>query len=180
MLASLWAKVAILAAVFALGFGGGSALFDHLGNVAMADEKQHEHDQETQRLRDVGIKDAATAKREQDAAHENAGLRVQYAAAVAAHAADAATRDDALRSGSIGVRVRTIPGSYHPADVSPGGTAPGADGSSSAQLDPATAADEERITNTGDDAIRQLSALQEWVDRNVRRVNAGEQPEVKP
>lgn len=182
MSADLWVRIAGAALVVLVLFGAGFGVRGHYASKEMAAEKDREHQDDLRRRKEVSDADAATAARESKAAHENSDLRAAYViVAAAASAADSRHVAD-LAAGRVGVRVRLVPGSCDATAVPVSDAASGADGAPTARLDPAVAASVERIANTGDDAIRQLTALQDWVDRNVRNANAGSQPahEVTP
>lgn len=179
--AGAWIKLVAIGLAVALIFGAGVAVRGYYAAQAMAAHVKLDDEAQQKRLRDTAKIDADTAAREAKAAHENSDQRAAYTALAAAAAASDAHRLDALRSGTTRVRIAIVPGSCGPAALPPGSTASGADGETTAQLDPAVAERVERITDTGDESIRQLSALQDWVDRNVRNVNAGQRPaEVTP
>lgn len=167
-----WAvRIAALVLLFALGAAVGFAFRAHLGDKALAAERDAEHAREVKQLQDVAKADEATALKEKEHAQVVADLRAQYATAVAEADAARRDRDAALRSGAVGVRIRVRPGSCQVAAVPPGSAASGADGGETAQLDPATAADLEGITRDGDDSIRQLDALQAWARSAVQACN---------
>lgn len=175
------AKLLAIGLAVALIFGAGFAVRGHYAATAMAAHLKVDQNDENQRIADTAKKDAETASRELKASHDNADARAAYVAEQSAHAADNARHLADLAAGRVGVRVRLVPGTCGAEALPPGSAASGADGEATAQLAPDVAASVERIADTGDDAIRQLTALQDWVDRNVRAVN-GQQPagEVTP
>lgn len=183
----MWKLIAIALAVAGL-IGTGYAVRGHYAAKEMAAHLALDKKADDDRREAVRKKDAETAAREKQAKDVNDDLRSKYTAEQASHAADNALRDAELRASRLTARVRIAAGSCSDSasGVSPGLPAAGADEGATAQLAPDVAADLERIADTGDDAIRQLTALQEWVNRNVRAVNAGsdvpssEQPGVKP
>jgi len=183
----MWKLIAIALVVAGL-FGTGYAVRGHYAAKEMAAHVALDKKADDARRDAVAKKDAQTAAREKAAKDENSDLRSKYDAEQAAHAADNRLRDADLRTARLTARVRIAAGSCSDSasGVPPGLPAAGADGGATAQLAPDVAANLERIADTGDDAIRQLTALQEWVNRNVRAVNgaegvpSGEQPGVTP
>lgn len=176
--AAQWLKLLLGLTVVALCFGAGVTVRGHYADKAMAEHVAQDVKDEQRRRDAVAKKDADTAAREAKAKDENSTLRAAYVTEKGAHDADNHARDADLRAARIAVRVPIVAGSCHGAasGVSPGLSTAGADDATSAQLAPEAAAGLERIADTGNDAIRQLAALQEWVDRNVRNVNAGGVP----
>ncbi len=171
----MWKLIAIALAVAGL-FGTGYAVRAHLAAKDMAAHLALDKKADDDRREAVRVADAKTAAREKAAKDENSDLRSKYDAEKASHDADNRMRDAELRASRLTARVRIAAGSCSDSasGVPSGLPAAGADDGPTAQLAPDVAANLERIADTGDDAIRQLTALQEWVNRNVRAVNGAE------
>lgn len=134
-----------------------------LGGYLYGTGKAAEKAAERERTLLTQLTEANEKNREQEKAHEQhvADLRAEFARSNAeARERDARTVAD-LRAGNQRLRLQVAACSAAPTE-SPGGPAPGADGTRTAELAPETAATLWAIAADGDRAIRKLGALQDW------------------
>ena len=134
-----------------------------LGGYLYGTGKAAEKAAERERTLLTQLTEANDKNREQEKAHEQrvADLRAEFARSnTEARERDARTVAD-LRAGNQRLRLQVTACSATPTD-SPGGPAPGVDGTRTAELAPETAAALWSIAADGDRAIRKLTALQDW------------------